>query len=261
MQPVSFPTVKQPPVPIGFHLDGRPIWPIAGGDGTEGDEDNPEGNQPPAAPAAPATQATRLSPADVRATPEYQAQVSAARREARLKGEAEARETQLRSELEETRAAAEAQAREAQAAQIASVLGADGVARWNEIAELQATDPVGAAQKFAAFGVEMGQTHAARTAAAAQGGAPAKPPAAPLPSGGVGAGAPIGQATTGTTWDEIADAAEGKFDEIAARQQGPLTERNRVTGRDRAEGMMSHLVGGYARLAAQRVKDGLPVRR
>lgn len=197
-----------------------------------------------------------LTPDAVRRSPEYlesQRQLHAARSEA---GRNRSLAEQARAEAEQARQAAEAERVNAQHESIRQILGDDGVAEWEAIAELSGSDPVKAAERFRDFGSRMAQSQ--------QPPAVQTPPVAPqLPpaggtqvpqfpsSGALGGNAPLGQATAESGWDPIVERATKDFNDVVERVQNPDT-RNRVTQRDRAKGMMGFLEGSYAQAFKER---------
>jgi hypothetical protein len=216
--------------------------------------DDDDAATPPPTPPAPGS--LSLTPDLVRATPEFKAQERIARSEARKRGQLERDLAQARTDAETARAAAEAQSQAAREAEIRAILGDDGVAAWTEIADLSASDPAAAARKFREFGEAMAQS----LVAAAPQAPPATPPPAPenggitVPTGTppppslgrtVGASAPLGQPAVQEGWDDIIATSQQTVDAIVKRNQDPL-QRNRVTMRDRATGIMSYVAGAYA---------------
>lgn len=220
---------------------------------------SPAGN-PPAAPAI-----TSLTPDAVRQSPEYRAQQAAARTAAREQGRLATENARLREEAETARTAAEAQARESQLAGVRSVLGDEGVALYDEIAELSATDPVGAANKIRELGLKLAQTQQQQPPAGSE-PAPGDQPAggttvppqgqAPFPPpGGVSASAPVGQPAVDNSWETIGKEAEQRYQDVVATVQGPLSGRNRVTGRMRTAAVMDFLVSSVAKAIDLRQKE------
>lgn len=214
---------------------------------------------PSGAPAAPPV-STALSIEAVRNSPEYREQAKAARTAARKAGTVEVENARLRTELEATRTAAEAQARESQAEQVRAILGDDGVATWEAIAELSTTDPVAAARQFADFGARLAQSQ--QPPPAPDGSAPTLPaggapvPPAPLPNQGVSASAPLGQSGTDNSYEQIANEAEARYQDVVKVVQGPLSGRNRITGKIRQGAIMDFLVSSVARTVGAREKAG-----
>jgi hypothetical protein len=213
----------------------------------------PEPDEAPEPEESPETPTSlTLSSELVRSSPEYKALQRQLREEARKRGRVEADAVAARSEAESVRQAAEAQRQEALWTQLATELGEDGVAAFNEVAELSETDPVGAARKFremASRFAQSDQAAAALAAAAVNGGAPvpAQQPSStppPVPEQGLSGDAPLNQPTTGTDWDGIAASSSARYAEIVARNQDPIT-RARVTDRERGEGFMAWLGAAY----------------
>lgn len=225
-------------------------------DTTDEADDAIESGQPP----SPAT--ISLTADAVRNSPEYREQAKVARREARQRGTVDAENARLRAELEQVRTAAEATARESQVEQIRGILGDEGVAAWDQIAELSTTDPVAAAREFAGFGQRMAQSRAAQ--AAADVGPATTPPAAPaggtvppaqLPNSGVSASAPLGQPAVDNSWDTIGAEAEARYQDVVKTVQGPVGGRNRITGRIRQAAIMDYLVSSVAKTLGLREKE------
>lgn len=211
----------------------------------------PDGQEP----AAPAPGTVSLSPSDVKNSPEYRALQRQAREEARRRGDAEAALSQFR----EAQAAAEAERLASQEARIRELLGPDGTALWNNLADLSASDPVAAAELLSRT---LAQSQGAATPppaavepAPTEGEAPVTTPAGaaapppPMPSGAA-ASAPITPPES-NPWDAIIDSSQRHFDEVVERNQNPMT-RNRVTMRDRGAAMMSFLLGSYAKAFKER---------
>lgn len=250
--------MNDPLQPLGYRTGrhaGEPIWPISGA-ADESDDDDEAGSTeaPPGTPPAPASVA---APADaVRNSPEYRQKAAEARANARRAGDLERQLTEARTQAANAQAAAEAQDRERQANEIRSILGDDGVAEWETIAELSATDPVAAARGFRGLMDRMVQNQPAPGTAPAGATTPPAPPAGVdpvaqgtrgFPTGRVDASVPMGQPGTDNSWQQIADEAEARFGEAVKRQQGSLQDRSRFTGKDRREAVMDLLVAGYAK--------------
>lgn len=215
----------------------------------------------PAAPAAPAAPPVlTLTPDQVRSTPEYRALELRHRQLGREKGEVETSFATFRTEAENTRQAAEAERRTALERQLRDSIGEDGVAAYQEIAELSQSDPMAAAMRVAELmGQSKGQTPTVPAAAAAattttegeqvgsQANASATPPP---PSSGVDGGAPLGQASTGEDMGQIVRDLEKGFSDVVTRNQD-MRSRNRVTMRDRATAMIGYLGAAYLKAGAK----------
>lgn len=214
-----------------------------------GEEQAPP-ERPQAAPAAPPPPSLTLTPDMVRNSPEFRALAEQNRTLARQKGDAEAAAAAARQAAEEARQAAEAQQRQALDSQLRQTLGEEGLAFWSEFAELSSTDPVAAAQKLAEFrssGVqspppatgEQGQPQpAGGTAVPAQGtGAP--PPA----TSGLHADSPLGSIPPQDSDEAVIRAFDQKIEDITKRNLDPTT-RNRVTERERTDGIMALFAKG-----------------
>jgi hypothetical protein len=198
--------------------------------------------------SAPASVAA--SPAEVRNSPEYRALRSKLRNEARARGRIE---QQLASERE-ARAVAEADRAAEQEDEIRRILGDAGVEAWNRISDLSTSDPVAAARAMADFGRTLAQSqpdlapvpqaepppvNGGTTVAPTNGTAP------PPPSMGVGAGVPLGVQGSDNSWSAIRADAEKRFAELVEKNRNPVT-RNRMTMRDRADGIITYVAGAVA---------------
>jgi hypothetical protein len=208
-------------------------------------DENDLSGEEPEAPAAPASVAA--SPEAVRNSPEFRALRSKLRNEARERGRIE---QQLAAERE-ARAAAEADRMAEQEAEIRDVLGDDGVDAWNRISELSVSDPLAAAREMRRFAETLAQSQPPEAPPPASAPPPEEGNAAvstrtPLPPvRGVGAGAPLGQSGSDNSWAAIKNDAEARFGELVEKNQNPAT-RNRMTMRDRAEGVITYLAGSIA---------------
>lgn len=239
-------------VPVGFRRNGLPIWPIRGGDGTD-DPPTPPSDEPV---VEPTELDTSQVPAAIRNSPEFRELVKQNRSLSRAVGTAARREATVRGELETVRQAAEAE-RAAQLEQrVQGILGSDGVAAWDEIAELSATDPVAAAVRISELIAAKGQTPAEvipptgqppATPAAGSAAVPAQTP--PPPSGRVDGSAPIGVASIGEDIDAVIAQAEADYQAVVKRNTDPVS-MNRVTMRERGKGFMSFLAGSYLKAGA-----------
>jgi hypothetical protein len=208
------------------------------------DDENDLSGEEPQAPAAPASVAA--SPEAVRNSPEFRALRTKLRNEARERGRIE---QQLASERE-ARAAAEADRMAEQESEIRDVLGDDGVDAWNRISELSVSDPLAAAREMRRFAETLAQSQPPEApppvSAPPQEGGVAVQTRAPLPPArGVGAGVPLGQSGSDNSWAAIKTDAESRFGELVEKNQNPAT-RNRMTMRDRAEGVITYLAGSIA---------------
>lgn len=230
-----------------------------------GDELNPAtastSSDDPAASAAPASPPVLILTADqARSTPEYRALEQAHRQLGREKATVETSFGEFRTQAENDRQAAEAERRAALERQLRADLGEDGIAVYQEIAELSQSDPVAAASRLAALvRTSKGQTPADAAAAAAAGSttegdtvnANASASAAPPPpSQGVDGGAPLGQASTGEDTAGLIRDLEKTYAETVTRNQD-MRSRNRVTMRDRATAMIAYLAAGYLKGGAK----------
>lgn len=220
----------------------------------------PEGGEPAAGDGS-GNPALSMTSDAVRNSPEFQALAKQNRLLARQKGTAEAAAVAARSEAETARQAAEAERNAALVQQLTATLGADGIAAYNEIAELSATDPVAAAVRLAEFAkAGAGQTPPAQAPGAtvtpaAQAGegtvanaAQAQTP--PPPSQGADGGQPLGMASTGEDQNAIIASLEKTYSDVVVRNQNFAT-RNRVTMKDRAAAMIAYVGAAYLKAGAK----------
>lgn len=217
--------------------------------------DDPNGVSPadddPTVAAAVAAVDAQLSqtPEAVKATPEFQALSQQLRQTARENGRLRAAEARIRQEAEQARLAAEAERQTALESQLADILGQDGIATYQEIAELGATDPVAAARKFAELmgkGVQsapVADVPPAPPPAPGEAIVPAQTP--PPPPGGADANAPLLTAQ-GEDIAALTGQLDKRYTDVVERNQNPST-RNRVTMRDRADAMISYLGSAYVK--------------
>ncbi len=230
---------------------------------TEPRDDDLEEQTPPgqrqAPPAAPPPPTLTLTPDMVRNSPEYRQLMEQNRTLARQKGDAETAAAAARADAEVARQAAEAQQRAALDTQLRETLGEEGIAFWSEFAELSSTDPVAAARRLAEFrssGAQSAQpgnggqgqpspTQGARTVPAQGTGAP--PPA----SSALGADAPLGSIPAADSDEQTIAALDETINRLIERNQSPLT-RNRVTDRERNEGIMAIFAKGVVKEMAKR---------
>lgn len=229
-------------------LDGTDLTPP-----DDGDDDAPAGEPAGTPPviAAPAT--TTLPPDSVRNSPEYLALMEQNRTLARQAGSDRAAAAQARQDAEAARLAAEAQQRDAVAQEIRGILGEDGEAVWREVAELSSTDPVAAARRLAEFrgsaqsapgadpDADVDPQQTGEPAVPAQGtGAPSTPP--PMGSS-LHADSPLGSVAQTDSDDAAIAALDKRFNDLAERAQHPLSQ-NRLTEKERQEGIMAHFAKG-----------------
>lgn len=228
----------------------------------DGNDLTPPGDEAPAPaamtvtpPAAPAD--VSLTPDLVRNSPEFRALQEQNRILARKAGSAEAAIAAARAEAEQIRQAAEAERNAALAQQLRSTLGDDGLAFWNQLSELSATDPMAAAKALAEWR-QGGQTvpAAAQTPAvpAPQEKQQVTPQApAPLPST-LHADAPLGSPSAQESDEETIQAFDKRIADLHERNYDPMT-RNRVTTKERDEGIMAVFAKGVmSQLATRRGK-------
>jgi hypothetical protein len=210
---------------------------------------------PPAdPPAAPVAAAVALTPEQVRNSPEYRELARQNQLLARTSGQNERVARLAREEAERTRLAAEARAQQDLETQLAATLGEDGLAAYNEIAQLSQSDPTAAAKRIAEL---VAQARGQTPPAVQPGAAPPAPdtggnvPPAPSAPRGLSADAPLGQPPV--TQDEYAAAAEvldREYNDIVARVQDPQLRR-RVTTADRAKAFIGFLGSSYLRGGAR----------
>lgn len=210
----------------------------------------PSASQP--APAAAAAPASIGLPADlVRNSPEFLALQAQNRELARKAGTAEAAIAAARAEAENIRQAAEAERARALNEQLASTLGEDGLAFWQRFADLSSTDPLAAARELQAYrGGAQSPAPGTATTSPTQG---QQQTGAAMPANGTGARPPIASSMHAdlplgsiAPQDSDADlmaALDARFNEIAERNNNVST-RNRVTAKEREEGIMAHFTKG-----------------
>lgn len=206
-----------------------------------------------AAPAAAAPASITLSSDLVRNSPEFRALQEQNRILARKSGTADAAVAAARAEAEQIRQVAEAERNAALAQTLRSTLGDDGLAFWNQLSDVSATDPVAAAKLLAEWR-SGGQTPvpAAQTPAAP---APEgrSQMAAPAPqSSGLHADSPLGSSTPQESDEQTIAALDAKIEALTDRNLNPTT-RSRVTIKERDEGIMAVFAKGVvSQLAARR---------
>lgn len=187
---------------------------------------------------------TSMPPEFVRNSPEYQELQRQLRAEARRRGSLEADLAKARAAEEQSRQAAEATAAEAREREIRSIVGDDGLAAWNTIAEQSATDPIAAARTLAELMRGAQATAAPPPAPASPQEAPVTEqtpaPAVPPPPSGLAAATPLGSPSAADSDAETIAGLERQFAETADRVQNPLT-RNRVRQRDIGDAFASYV--------------------
>lgn len=226
-------------------------------DGTDLTPPSEEESAPVAARVVPAVAPvdTSLSADLVRNSPEFRALQEQNRILARKAGTADAAIAAARAEAESIRQAAEAERNAALAQTLRSTLGDDGLAFWNQLSELSATDPVAAAKALADWRVS-GQTPPAQPQtppATAPAGQQQAAPQAPAPlSSSLHADTPLGSATPQESDEETIAAFDKKIHDLTERNFDPMT-RNRVTTKERDEGIMAVFAKGVVgQIAARR---------
>lgn len=188
---------------------------------------------------------TTLSPEAVLNSPEYRELTRQNRALARRAGTAERQAAEARATAERERQAAEAREREAQSTEIAAILGDDGVAEWNEIAELAATDPRAAAQRYAELRRKVALPP---TLLSADQGGNVTSPAAPPPPRTLDAGSPLAS-TVDTSEQEYIASLEKRFnDGVELNQKAP----NRFTMRQRADAIIAYAEAAYRKAMGSR---------
>jgi hypothetical protein len=191
------------------------------------------------------------TPENVRNSPEFQAVEKKLRTTARQLGRSQAAEARARTAAETARQTAEVERQAALEAQLVDILGADGIATYQEIADLGATDPVAAARRFAEL-MAKGAQSAGQGApdpnappAPPAGGAPVPAQTPPPPSGGVDGNAPLITAQ-GEDIAALTATLDKQFNDVVERNQNTTT-RNRVTMRERAGAMIGFLGSAYVK--------------
>lgn len=204
----------------------------------------------------PALGATGLTPEHVRNTPEYRELARQNRILARKAGEAERQAATARQTAEQVAQAAEAERVAAQEQRVREILGDDGVAMWDQFAELSTTDPVKAAELLAEFakGKAQSQPPAAASPTPAAGGTqvPAQQPQQQPPAS-TGLSRSVGDAPLAGAPDDTAQVIEGlekRYQDVVERNQNAST-RNRVTMKDRAGALISYVGAAYLKAGAR----------
>lgn len=209
--------------------------------------DDPTSPEPPEAdPVAQATAEVEATlsqvPANLRSTPEFKALSKELRKTAREKGAAIAQATSARSEAETFRLAAEATRQASIEAQLQETLGEDGIAAFQEIAELSESDPVAAGRKFRELVEAQSQAKVASLATSTP-TPPAGGASVPPMQSGVDPNAPLQPPPTDEI-DNLVKTLDATYQDVADRNNGAAT-RNRVTMKDRAAGFISYLGSAY----------------
>ena len=208
--------------------------------------------QPPAEVDDPAIGSVDLTPDHVRSTPEYRELVRQNRILARQKGDADRQIAEARTRAEAATQAAEADRMAAQETKVREILGDDGVALWEQFADLSTTDPVRAAELLASY----------------KGKAQSQPPATPesQPAGerntqvsqsnvppATGLSRTVGDAPLAGPADDtdsVVEALEKRYADMVERNQDP-SRRNRVTMKDRANAMIAYVGAAYLKSGAK----------
>jgi hypothetical protein len=202
--------------------------------------------------APPASGALDLTPDLVRSTPEYQELQRQNRILARENGQAKAQAAAARTQAEATAQAAEAERTAAQANRVREILGEDGLAMWDQFADLSSTDPVKAAELLAEYTKGKAQSHPA----VPQAPAPAAAAGGNIMAGtqpATGLSRSVGTAPLAGQSDDPAEtiaALEKRYADVVERNQDSSL-RNRVTMKDRASAMISYLGAAYLKAGAK----------
>lgn len=210
------------------------------------------GNEPPAGtPPASGSADTSLPPEAVRNSPEYKALQERLRSEARRRGDAERQAADARAQLERTQQDTEANRQAQLQAQINEILGQEGLADWQEFAELSERDPIEAAKKLRAMRERTatpapqpgeGQQNVATTQQQPQA------PSAPPPPRTLGGDAPLSSVADNSDAEEIAELERTWSDVVEKNRTTP----NRITDRDRQRGLMAYMQAGYRKVTGRR---------
>lgn len=205
---------------------------------------------PPPAPAA------SLSVDAVRTSPEYRELAKQNRKLARELGSAKATEASVRATAEAERQAAEAQQLEAQAAQMVEILGDEGLAEWEAIAELSTTNQVEAARRFKELMTRAqaqsqppeGAPVAAGSAEPAEGTPTVTTPA--VPPRGVDADQPL-MTKPGEEQSTMLNALEQQFTDVGNRVQQQAQGGRRVSYKERAQALIGYVAASYIKGGAR----------
>ena len=191
------------------------------------------------------TTALAQAPASIRSSPEFRALEKEHRKTVRALGSANTALAAARTEAEQARLAAEAERQAALESQLNTELGEDGIAAFNELAELSQSDPVAAARRFKEL------------MATAQSGAESEPPPAPPEPEGAAVSASVppppgatvdgGQPLGTQPQDEIEALTKPLDARWAATVERNLTpsQRNRVTMKERADALIGFVASAY----------------
>lgn len=211
---------------------------------------------PDASPAAPdlvGDAIAALTPDAVHNSPEFKALAEQNRRLARQAGTNQRAADQARAAVEKARQAAEAQSQADLEGEIATILGEEGIALYNEFADLSQTDPRAAARRLAEI-----------MATRAQSSGPADPPAPAQPATtpqegtvpaqtfprGVDAGAPLAPGPAPDPTVALVTELDATYAAVVERNNNPAT-RNRVTMKERAAGMIAYVASAYIKGGAR----------
>lgn len=207
-----------------------------------GVQEPPEGDPPTTGSVS-----TAAVPETVRNSPEYRELQRQNRELARRRGDAERREAEARAEAERLRTEREAQQDEAVRAEVQRVLGDEGVAAWEQFAELSATDPIAAAREMA----KWRQANPASTdgQATTEGAVTQQQRQAPPPP-------PIRTLDGGSPLASVADDAEQRRMDQLDKTYEDVVARNRrrepVRRREREGGIMAFMESSYRKLRRER---------
>lgn len=193
-----------------------------------------------------------VPPDYIRNSPEYQALLRQNRQLARESGRYKTEAQKARERAESLRLAAEATKQASVEQEIETILGEEGVAFWSEFAELSQSDPREAARRLAAFRQQAAAQSPVEPAttlrpAAAERDEEVAQMTAPVSPRAVG-DAPLGQRTDDTT--QLITSLEEEYNTVVRRNLDPAT-RNRVTMKDRANGLIAYLLAAYTKAGAK----------
>jgi hypothetical protein len=193
-----------------------------------------------------------LTPEHVRNTPEYRELARQNRILARQAGDAAAQAAKAREAAEAAAQAAEAERMTAQETRIRDILGDEGVAMWDQFADLSNTDPVAAAELLAQFTAARAQSPSGGATPEAEAGGGTQVPTNTTPTTGlsraVSGDTPLGGVQDDTT--QLIEQLEKRYTDTVDRNLTPAT-RNRVTAKERAAAMIAFLGAAYLKSGAR----------
>lgn len=193
-----------------------------------------------------------LPPDYIRSTPEYQALLRQNRQLARDAGRAKTEAQKARERAEAARLAAEATQQASIEQEIEGILGEEGVSFWSEFAELSQSDPREAARRLVAFRQAAAQNPVEpattlRSSEPTEEAPVAQEQQPPATLRAVG-DAPLGQRSDDTS--QLVAALEAEYNGVVQRNLDPST-RNRVTMKDRGNGLIAYLLAAYTKAGAK----------